>query len=87
MEVNYKFDVSVIIVNYNSGDYLKETIVSLIEKTQDISYEIVLVDNNSNSADESIKFIDTELSKYPNVKIIKSEINNGFGNANNIGIA
>ena len=41
------FEVSVIIVNWNAGKYLEETINSLKEKTQDISYEIILVDNNS----------------------------------------
>lgn len=81
-----EFDVSVIIVNWNSGKYLEETINSLIDKTQDVSYEIIIVDNNSLPDDESMKFIDNQLQKYNNVTIIKSENNNGFGKGNNIGI-
>ena len=40
-------DVSVIIVNYNTLELTKNTINSVIEKTQGIKYEIILVDNAS----------------------------------------
>ena len=77
-------DVSVIIVNWNAGKYLQETIESLKEKTKDISYEILLVDNNSNKEDESYKYIEEALEKQDNTQVIKSEINLGFAKANNL---
>lgn len=79
-------DVSIIIVNHNSGKYLKETIEALVEKTKDMSYEIILVDNNSSAGDESVQFITQELSNYPFITLVKSDITSGFGEANNKGI-
>ena len=86
MGVDYKFDVTVVIINYNSGNYLKETIKSLFKKTQNINYEVIIIDNNSELKDASVQFINDELIKYPHTTIIKSKENNGFGKANNIGI-
>ena len=48
-----QFDVSVIIVNWNSGDFLKKTVESLYETTQDINFELIVVDNNSDKTDQS----------------------------------
>lgn len=79
------FDVSVIIVNWNSGKYLEETIKSLNEQTQGISYETILIDNNSNKEEESYLYLE-KLSKNPNVTIIKSNENLGFAKANNKGM-
>ena len=44
-----QFDVSVIIVNWNAGKYLQETIDSLYKYNSNISYEVILVDNASNT--------------------------------------
>jgi glycosyltransferase involved in cell wall biosynthesis len=40
-------DVSVIIVNYNTIKFLINAIASVFEKTRDIDFEIIVVDNNS----------------------------------------
>lgn len=75
-------DVSVIIVNYNTLELTKNTINSVLEKTQCIEYEIILVDNAS--TDGSIDYFEEK----PNGKIIflKNKENLGFGKANNKGI-
>lgn len=78
------FDVSVIIVNWNAGKYLQETIESLEKQTQDISYEVILVDNNSYKNEESFKYIENILEKKENFRIIKSKENLGFAKANNM---
>ncbi len=70
-----KKDISIIIVNYNSS-YLNETIKS-IKNTVKISYEIIIIDNNSNKA---LQFNNS------NIKIIKNQHNLGFAKANNQGI-
>ncbi|MBE7711519.1 MAG: glycosyltransferase family 2 protein [Cyanobacteria bacterium SIG31] len=79
------FDVSIIMVNWNAGKYLEDTINSLREKTQDILFEIILIDNNSDKNEESYFFID-KLLEQNNVTVIKSEENLGFAKANNIGM-
>lgn len=73
-------DVSVIIVNYNTKQLLENCLNSIIEKTFDVDYEIIVVDNNS---PESITDMINE--KFGLVKLIESSENLGFGRANNLG--
>jgi GT2 family glycosyltransferase len=72
-------DVSIIIVNYNTISFLVGAIDSILVKTKDIEYEIIVVDNNS--SDDSKKIIS---EKYNN-KVIHLNLskNIGFGRANN----
>lgn len=74
-----KINVSIIIVNYNTKVLTKNCIDSVIKKTKNLQYEIILVDNNSK--DGSIDYFDN----YKNIKFIKSKTNLGFGKANNLG--
>ena len=74
-------DVSIIIVNYNTKELTKNCLKSVFEKTQDVSFEVFVVDNNSN--DSSCKMIEQE---FPQVKLIKNNENKGFGAANNLAI-
>lgn len=71
-------DVSIIIINYNTTLLTKECIDSIINKTKNISYEIILVDNAS--FDKNIESLKTY-----NLKFIQNNSNLGFGKANNIG--
>ena len=73
-------DVSIIIVNYNTLKVTQECINSVVEKTQDIKYEIILVDNAS--TDGSKEFFE----KDERVKYIYSKRNGGFGYGNNLGM-
>jgi N-acetylglucosaminyl-diphospho-decaprenol L-rhamnosyltransferase len=69
----------VILVNWNTGAYLKECVESLLhEETHNIG-KIIIVDNNS--SDESINI----LPKNKLIKVIKKKKNHGFGKACNIG--
>jgi O-antigen biosynthesis protein len=74
-------DLSIIIVNYNVADELKNCINSIKCFLNNINYEIIVVDNNS--AEDKIK-------KYPqiylDVKFIFSDDNLGYGQANNLGV-
>ena len=74
-------DVSIIFVNYKTKDLTIKAIKSVIEKTEDLEYEIFVVDNNSQ--DGSIEAIEQE---FPSINIIKNPINAGFGAANNLAI-
>lgn len=74
-------DVSIIIVNYNTRDLLKDCINSILENTLHISYEIIVVDNAS--GDDSVSMIKSE---FKSVRLIESQVNGGFAYANNLGI-
>lgn len=74
-------DVSIIIVNYNTCDLLKQCIQSIISNTREVVYEIIVIDNDSH--DESCQMLKND---FPTVKLIRSDINLGFGKANNLGI-
>ena len=74
-------DVSIILVNYNTKDLTSDCIKSVYEKTQDLQYEIFVVDNAS--SDGSAQMIKEE---FPNIRLIESPENLGFGRANNLAI-
>lgn len=78
------YDVSIIIVNWNAGKYLQETIESVEKQTKEINYEVILVDNNSDRNEESYRYIENVLEKKENFRVIKSEENLGFAKANNM---
>jgi GT2 family glycosyltransferase len=74
-------DVTVIIVNYNTTALTEQCIASVLAFTGSASYEIIVVDNAS--PDRSIENI---THTFPQVRLLKNEINAGFGSANNKGI-
>lgn len=74
-------DVSIIIVNYNTKQLLADCLATVYEKTKDVVFEIIIVDNAS--VDGSEEYI---LQRYPDVKWINSGCNLGFGRANNLGV-
>jgi GT2 family glycosyltransferase len=70
--------VFVIIVTYNGSKWIEKCINSLLHSTYPI--DIVVVDNCS--ADNSVEL----LKQFPQIHLIQSKENLGFGKANNIGI-
>lgn len=72
-------DVCIIYVNWNSLDYLRESVASVYEHTKS-SVEIVIVDNAS--PERGVQSLRVE---FPDVRIIESEKNLGFAGANNLG--
>lgn len=73
-------DLSIIIVNYNTQQFLQDCLTTLIEHTHGVHYEIIVVDNASK--DTSVDMLKRE---FPKVKIIASKENLGFAKANNKG--
>ncbi len=73
-------DVSVIIVNTNSTDLLENCLKSIIDFTKDLSYELIVVDNNSVDRD-----VNELLKNFDGIKLVKNKANIGFGGANNRG--
>jgi len=70
--------LSIIIVNYNAEKLLEECLKSIYEETKRISFEICVVDNKS--TDVSTRIV---REKFPSVKLIENERNEGFIKANN----
>lgn len=73
-------ELSIIIVDYNSDQYVLVCLKSIIARSG-TKYEIIVVDNAS-------KVDNTEKYKISNnISVIRSEKNLGFGGANNLGAA
>lgn len=72
-------DVSIIIINYNTWHLTKKCIDSIFQKTNNISYEIILVDNASTDGSKEI------FEKDSRIRYIYSTVNLGFGKGNNLG--
>lgn len=74
-------DVSIIIVNYNTYDLTSACVQSIIDYTNGLSYEIIVVDNASTDGSKEKFENDTR------IRYIYSKKNGGFGYGNNLGIA
>lgn len=77
---NNDIQISIIIINYNTKTLTRQCINSILSHTKGITYEIILVDNNS--TDGSIN----EFCNDPTINFIETKKNLGFGKGNNIGI-
>jgi|LauGreDrversion4_2_1035121.scaffolds.fasta_scaffold03025_10 GT2 family glycosyltransferase len=79
-QINNMTDIKIfaIVVTYNGSQWISKCINSLL--LSNIKLEIIVIDNGS--GDNTLDFI----LSCPQVKLFKSEINLGFGKANNIGI-
>ena len=71
-------DVSICIVNWNTKDLIYKCIRSIKEKTTGVTYEIIVVDNNSQ--DSSTKMLKEQ---FPDCRVIESKVNLGFVKGNN----
>lgn len=78
--IEYQYEISVIIPNWNGINYLPECLSSLQKQTFK-NYEVIVIDNGSR--DNSVNFIKTE---YPWIKLIELPENTGFAVACNVGI-
>jgi len=73
-------DLSVVIVNYNTRDLLRNCLQSL-QDSQNISLEVIVVDNAS--SDGSVEMVRHE---FPEVVLLAQEMNTWYCGGNNIGI-
>lgn len=76
-------NLSIIIVNYNTFELTRDTILSVL-KNYPFSLEILVVDNDS--TDNSLNKLKDYFSTEKNIRFIKSPKNNGFAFGNNIAI-
>jgi GT2 family glycosyltransferase len=76
-----RFETSVVVVSFNTREILRECLQSILRETQNIPTEILVVDNNSR--DGSPEMVAAE---FPQVRLLRSEINLGFAAANNLAL-
>ncbi|MDR3763329.1 MAG: glycosyltransferase family 2 protein [Acidobacteriota bacterium] len=74
-------DVSIIIVNWNTREFLDACLGSLRASSAALDLEILVVDNASSDGSQEMVRV-----KYPEVVLIENRENLGFAKANNIGL-
>jgi GT2 family glycosyltransferase len=71
-----------VIVSFNTRDVLRECLQSVFREATSLRVQVIVVDNAS--TDGSQAMIEVE---FPDVLLIRSEVNLGFGPANNLGFS
>ncbi|WP_366184527.1 glycosyltransferase family 2 protein [Flavobacterium ovatum] len=81
------FDIAVVLINYNSSEHSINCIRSIIQNTSNkLSYQIIITDNCSEKEDYlQLKTFCDNLD-FPNLKLLRSSINTGFGGGNMFGL-
>ncbi len=74
-------DVSVIIVSFNTREVLRQCLQSVVADAAGLDAEIIVVDNAS--TDGSPEMVEQD---FPQVAVVRSEINLGFGEGNNVAL-
>jgi GT2 family glycosyltransferase len=74
-------DVSVVVVNWNTRDILRDCLRSIFVETKRVTCEVVVIDNGS--SDGSAEMVAAE---FPAVRLIRNADNRGFAAANNQGM-
>ncbi len=76
-----EIDMTLVIVSFNTRDILFRCLGSIKKHTQEISYEVIVVDNASEDGT-----VNAVVELFPEVVVIANEDNRGFSAANNQGI-
>jgi hypothetical protein len=74
-------EVSVVVVNWNTQDILRDCLRSIYEQCSEIDLEVIVIDNAS--TDGSVEMVKKD---FPQVTLIENSKNRGFAAANNQGI-
>ena len=78
---NHGIELTIIIVNWNTADYLEKLLFSIFEKIIGDFYQVLVVDNDSKDGSREMVH-----EKFPGVILVNTGANLGYGKANNIGI-
>ncbi|HJX46078.1 MAG TPA: glycosyltransferase family 2 protein [Patescibacteria group bacterium] len=70
--------LSIIILNYNTREFLKECLLSLRKVADEVDFEIIVSDNGS--SDDSVEMLKKE---FPDILLIENKKNLGFAAGNN----
>jgi GT2 family glycosyltransferase len=84
MTLDYDFNISIVIVNYNVKDYLFQCLASIRKSTEfadQLKVETIVVDNDS--IDGSVEYLEQQ---FPDVKFIVNKKNCGIWQSQQPGI-
>ena len=73
-------DIGIVILNWNTKELLKRTIETVLASIGAFTYQLVVVDNASSDGSA-----DMVAETFPQVMLIRSEINGGYPYGNNLG--
>lgn len=73
-------DLGIVIVNWNTCNYLRACLASVFA-SMNVTYRVVVVDNAS--SDDSVAMVRTE---FPQAELIASPVNGGYPYGNNVGL-
>ena len=76
-------DLSIVLVNWNTCDLTAAAIESIERQTQDLRYEVIVVDNGT-TRDDSVRELPR---RFPSIRLISNPRNMGFSVSSNQGIA
>jgi N-acetylglucosaminyl-diphospho-decaprenol L-rhamnosyltransferase len=79
-------ELSIIIVNWNTGDLLRRCLASIVSSHPAVAYEIIVVDNASDDRSLAVLRQDeaaAALMREGRLRIVENAENRGFGRANN----
>ena len=76
MGLDDPYDLSIIIVNYNTADFIVDCLNSIAPQ-QGVNFEVIIVDNASEDRSPDIVIND-----FPWVNLVPNETNVGFAKAN-----
>lgn len=79
-DTQISFDLSIVIVNWNTRELLRDCLTSVSENLMDVSAEVIVVDNASEDGSTTMV---AEL--FPDVILVRNQNNRGFAAANNQG--
>lgn len=82
--MNNKPKISIIIIHYNTPEYLKTCLDAIFAQTYK-NIEVIFIDNNSPDK-EGLELMKTEYGNHENLKIIANAENTGYAGAANQGI-
>lgn len=74
-------DLSIVIVNYNTKNLLRDCLNSIYQSRGHVEFKVVVVDNAS--PDGSAPMVEAE---FPQAILVASQTNGGFAYANNLGL-
>jgi N-acetylglucosaminyl-diphospho-decaprenol L-rhamnosyltransferase len=74
-------DLSIIIVNWNTRDFLRDCLKSVYASEGEFTFETIVVDNCSHDGS-----VDMVRKEFPQVHLMDSEVNGGYAYANNLGL-
>jgi GT2 family glycosyltransferase len=77
--------VSIVVVTRDNLVFTKLCLESVLANTDDREYELIVVDNGS--GEDLLSYLDRLTDRFPSIKVVRNETNQGFAVANNQGLA